>query len=83
MNLAYKNGLLFTSVEISFQGKTKIIDHVVIDTGAAHSIIVADEVSDIGIFFEPGDTLVNSVGIGGMEYSFSKRIDKVKLDVNG
>lgn len=79
MNLSYDNGLLFTSIEISFQGRTKTIDRVVIDTGAAHSIIVIDEVFDIGVYFEPGDTLVNSIGIGGEEYCFSKKIDQVRL----
>ncbi|MBE1553366.1 aspartyl protease family protein [Sporosarcina limicola] len=79
MNLSDESGLLFTSIEISFRGKTKTIDRVVVDTGAVHSIIVVDEVSDIGIFFEPGDTLVNRIGIGGEEYCFSKAIDMVSL----
>ncbi|WP_018394644.1 retropepsin-like aspartic protease [Bacillus sp. 37MA] len=79
MILFYDEGLLLTSIEIEFNGKRKIIDRVVVDTGAAHSIIVIDEVSDIGIYFEPGDHLVNSIGIGGEEFCFSKKISFVKL----
>jgi hypothetical protein len=55
MKILYEDGLLLTPIGISFHGKTKILDRVVIDTSAVHSIIVIDEVSDIGIFFEPGD----------------------------
>ena len=39
MEVEYKEGLLFTSIGISFQGRLKIIDNIVIDTGAAESII--------------------------------------------
>ncbi|MNN21104.1 hypothetical protein D3C81_1344120 [compost metagenome] len=52
---------------------------MVIDTGAAHSFISSDIVSDIGIKFENGDRLVRSFGIGGDEYSFIKQVDQIQL----
>lgn len=49
MNIEFRDGLLFTSVEISYKGHSKLIDNIVIDTGAAESIISPDIVDDIGI----------------------------------
>lgn len=48
MKLEYKNGLIFASIMISYNGRTKIIDNVVIDTGASESIIFPDIVDDLG-----------------------------------
>ena len=59
MNIEYRDGLIFTSIEIGFRGFSKIIDNVVIDTGAAETIISPDAVDDIGIMAEPYDS-VNS-----------------------
>lgn len=36
MKFEYRNGLLFTSIQLSYKGKTKTIDNIVIDTGASH-----------------------------------------------
>lgn len=79
MRLSFEDGLLLGTIDITFQGKTRTIDRVIIDTGASHSIIVADEASELGIYFEPGDKLVNSIGIGGEEYGFSKKVDRVNF----
>ena len=39
MKLEYSDGLIFTSIEVSYKGKSKVINNIVIDTGAAGSII--------------------------------------------
>lgn len=57
MNIEFRDGLLFTSVEISYKGNLKKIDNIVIDTGAAESIISPDIVDDIGIYAELGDRI--------------------------
>ncbi len=31
----FRHGLLFTSIKVFYQGKSKVIDNIVIDTGAA------------------------------------------------
>lgn len=49
MQLYYRNGLLFTLIYITFRGKSKKIDNVVLDTGACESIISPDIISDLGI----------------------------------
>jgi predicted aspartyl protease len=64
---------------ICYKGRSLTIDKLVIDTGAAHSLLSSDIVSEIGIKFENGNKLVRSFGIGGDEYSFRKQIDQIQL----
>lgn len=80
MKINYRNGLLFTSVEITYKGKSKIIDNIVIDTGAAESIISPDIVEDIEIYPQEDDEIVTFIGVGGSEHhSFEKKIDTVRI----
>ncbi|KKM12047.1 aspartyl protease [Clostridiales bacterium PH28_bin88] len=77
MNIEHRDGLLFTSIEVSYKGKSKTIENIVIDTGASQSLISQDCVDDIGIKVSGEDEIVSSYGIGGKEYAFIKRVDKV------
>jgi hypothetical protein len=79
MNIVLIDNLLQTSIIIIYKGLALTIDYLVIDTGAAHSLLSSDIVSQIGIKFHNGDRLVRSFGIGGDEYSFRKRIDEIQL----
>jgi predicted aspartyl protease len=79
MNIDLIDDLLQTSMTIIYNGLSLTIEHLVIDTGAAHSLLSSDIVSQIGIKFHNGDRLVRSFGIGGDEYSFRKRIDQIQL----
>lgn len=79
MQIDLVDNLLQTSMVLTYRGRSVIIDNLVIDTGAAHSFISSDIVSDIGIKFENGDRLVRSFRIGGDEYSFIKQVDQIQL----
>lgn len=79
MRLELVNHLLEVEITICYKGKTKIIDKLVIDTGATHTLISSDIVEEIGIYFENGDPLVSAYGIGGEEYSFRKPVDFIML----
>ena len=80
MNMKFQDGLLFTSIHISFRGSTKVIENIVIDTGAAETIISPDAVEDIGIFAELEDSVNSFYGVGGSLHNFfSKNIKKIKL----
>lgn len=80
MNMKFQDGLLFTSIQISFRGSTKVIENVVIDTGAAETIISPDAVEDIGIFAELEDSVNSFYGVGGSLHNFfSKNVEKIKL----
>lgn len=79
MKIDYRDGLLFTSIVINYMGTEKLINNVIIDTGAAHSLISSDLVENMGIVYENGDRIVSMFGIGGEEFAFRKTIDKVTL----
>jgi predicted aspartyl protease len=80
MEIQYRDDLLFTSIEISYKGKSKIIDNIVIDTGAAGTIISPDAVDDIGIYAELGDRIMEYYGVGGSTHNaFIKTLDEIKL----
>lgn len=81
MKLEHRDYLLFTSIEVCYKGQSKIIDNIVIDTGAAGTIISPDAVDDIGIFAELGDRIMEYYGVGGSTHNaFVKNIDEIKLD---
>lgn len=81
MKLEYRDGLLFTSIKIKYKGKSKNIDNIVIDTGAAGTIISPDTVDNIDIYAELEDRLVQYYGVGGSVHNaFVKNIDQIKVD---
>ncbi|MFC4600231.1 retropepsin-like aspartic protease [Cohnella hongkongensis] len=79
MQLELIDNLLQASMTLCYKDRSLTIDNLVIDTGAAHSILSSDVVSEIGIKFENGDRLVRSFGIGGDEYSFRKQVNQIQI----
>ena len=81
MKIEYRDGLLYTTIEIYFRDEFKEINNVVIDTGATMSIISPDIVEDLGIFAESSDRIISSMGVGGsIHNSFEKDIDMLKIE---
>ena len=80
MNIEFRDGLLFTSIQITYNGVSKVIDNMVIDTGCARTLIVSEVVEEINIRVEPDDELIVCQGLGGTEVSFVKHIDLIKLE---
>lgn len=79
MKIDLVNGLLQTSITLIYKGQTLTVDKVVIDTGASHTLLSADIVSEIGVFFKTGDEIVSAFGVGGEESCFRKTFDNVQL----
>jgi len=80
MKIEYVNGLIFATIDIRYRGKFKTLKNVVIDTGAAESIISPDAVDDIGIFAESEDRIISYYGVGGsLHNAFVKQIDELKI----
>lgn len=79
MRITFSEGLLFTSVKVFYQGKKTTVENVVIDTGAARTVISPDAVADIGIKYGLGDRIVGAYGIGGQQYAFEKRVEGVRF----
>lgn len=86
MAIDYHDGLLFTTLKLTYLGKTGVIENVVIDTGATHSILSPDSVRELGLEYEDEDQIVTSFGLGGRQYAFVKEVDKIEFGpfkVNG
>ncbi len=81
MDIQLRNGLLFTSIKLIYKGASKVIENVVIDTGAAETIISPDIVEEIGIIAEPKDTVSSFYGVGGSLHNFfSKKVDEIEIE---
>lgn len=79
MKIEYVDGLLLTSLTLIYRGHALTIDKLVIDTGASHTLLSADTVADIGVYFETGDEIITAFGIGGEESCFRKTFDSIQL----
>lgn len=80
MKIEFRDGLLMTSISLTFRGSNLMIDGVVIDTGAAETLLSPEAVERIGLVAEMGDTISSFYGVGGnFHSSFSKHVDKIKL----
>lgn len=79
MKVEYRDGLLFTSIEVVKNEKRKEIDNIVVDTGATQTVILQDCVDDIGIKFTGKEEITAAYGVGGKEYAFIKEVDTVKV----
>jgi|SRR5690625_4483893 len=80
MKIKHKHELLMVDIILVFNDKKKLIENMVLDTGAAKTLISQDAVEDIGIQVDIEDTIVTYFGIGGKEHAFRKRIDQVQLE---
>ncbi len=79
MRINYKDYLLFTSLDLVHSGKQITIDNVIVDTGAAQTLISSDIAEDIGIVYQNGDRVVRMFGIGGEDFAFRKQVDEIKF----
>ncbi|OGO79748.1 MAG: aspartyl protease [Clostridiales bacterium GWC2_40_7] len=81
MKLELRNGLLFTSLKVNYLGHKKVINNIVLDTGAIETLISPDTVMDIGIEAFNSDSVNSYYGIGGDLHSFfSKTVDSIEID---
>ncbi len=79
--LQFKDGLLYTSVKLKHGDKEIAVEDVIIDTGASHTIILTDYLTDLDVSFLDNDELVKSSGYGGIVFSaVRKKIERIELD---
>ena len=79
MRIDLQDGLLFVSLTLVYQGRTYTIDRVVLDTGAAQSLLDRDAVEPLHIKPEQSDEIVTMMGIGGPEIALRKQIDQLQF----
>ena len=75
MKLDFRQGLLFVSVTLSFNGKSHTVDDVILDTGAAHSLIDRTAGEPLDLVPDNDDIIVTMAGLGGNDYAVRKKIE--------
>jgi len=66
-------------VKLAYQGQAEEIQAVLVDTGSATTILVADLVASINIFPLPDDLLFTIRGVGGSEVVFTRKLDYLQV----
>ncbi|HHY72036.1 MAG TPA: aspartyl protease [Bacillus bacterium] len=79
MKIKYESGLLLLDITLTFNGKSKVIENMVLDTGAAKTLISQDVVEDIGLTVDLNDRIVTYFGIGGKEHAFRKQVETIEI----
>lgn len=77
LRLAY--GLPFISVCLTQNNRTLTLENVLLDTGSAGTIIPADIAINLGLGPDVEDEISRIRGVGGTEFVYSKRIQKIKV----
>jgi predicted aspartyl protease len=79
LNLRIERGLLFAQITIFHAGQPLTLERVLVDTGSAGTIFQTAVLQRIGIEYSPDDEMHRIRGIGGTEFVFSKRLDRVQI----
>jgi hypothetical protein len=77
VNLYVQDRLLFTTVELEHSGKNLTIDRVLVDTGSAGTLFQTELVEQLGLIYEPNDEVHEVFGVGGSEFVFQKRVNRI------
>jgi hypothetical protein len=62
MQIEYLDRLLFTSIEIVYLGRSKLVHNMVIDTGAVKTLICQNAVKDMDLRVERSGHIVTYYG---------------------
>lgn len=79
MKVSLRGGLPFIQVEIHYQGQIARVENTLLDTGSMGSVFSADRLIAIGLSFSLEDNIRRICGVGGSEFVFTKRIEKLVL----
>lgn len=83
MQLTFRYDVAFVTATLTYSGVSVEIADVLVDTGAASSIVNADLAADAGVYVSPTDTLRRLRGVGGHEHVFSRRADRFAIGGHG
>jgi hypothetical protein len=77
MRIRRRHGLLYVPATVTYRGRELQLDEVLLDTGSAGSIFSADALLALDLVPEPLDTLKRIRGVGGIEFVFTKTVDRL------
>jgi Aspartyl protease len=79
MNIQVRDGLPYVTVTLLYGGQQLDLANVLLDTGSAGTLFAADQVLAVGLQYEADDPVQRMRGIGGAEFVFVKRIDRLSV----
>lgn len=79
MKLQYKDGLLFTSIRINYNGMTVELNNVVVDTGASYCIIEPSAIEDLEIILTKEDEVETFYGVNGFFNYVRRTVDNITI----
>ncbi|HLK55519.1 MAG TPA: retropepsin-like aspartic protease [Chthonomonadaceae bacterium] len=79
MKIRFEDGLPFVTLAVTYLEQQITLNRVLLDTGSASTILAIDKVESIGLRPEPHDAIHRIRGVGGAEYVFSKRVERLAL----
>lgn len=83
MQLTFRHDLAFVTATLTYSGVSIEIPNVLVDTGAASTIINADHAAEAGVYVSPSDTLRRLRGVGGHGHVFARRVDRFAIGDRG
>jgi predicted aspartyl protease len=83
VQLIFRHDLAFVTATVTYAGSSIEIPDVLVDTGAASTVINADLAAEAGIYLQPSDQLRRLRGVGGHEHVFVRRIDRLAIGAQG
>jgi predicted aspartyl protease len=83
VQLIFRHDLAFVPVTLSYSDASIEIANVLVDTGAASTVINADLAAEVSIYVQPTDTLRRLRGVGGHEHVFIRRVSRLAIGSDG
>jgi hypothetical protein len=79
MRIQVREGLPYVTVTLQYRGQQLDLTNVLLDTGSAGTLFAADQVLAVGLHYEAHDPVQRIRGVGGAEFVFIKRIDRLSV----
>lgn len=77
--LTFRDDLLLVEAILTHGGQTLALPEILVDTGAASTVINADLAGQLGIFAGPHDRIRALRGVGGREFVFIRVVDQLAV----
>ena len=79
MRVQVRDGLPYVTVTLLYNGRQLDLANVLLDTGSAGTLFAADQVLAVGLQYEANDLVHRIHGVGGTEFVFVKRIERLSV----
>jgi len=83
VQLTLRYNLAFVRATLTYAGASVEIPNMLVDTGAASTVVDADLAAEAHIYLRPSDRLRRLRGVGGHEHVFLRRADRLSIGEHG